>query len=44
MGIVRLPDEQQPGNMLKLNSTLAEQASNNNALKGAKAKEDISWY
>ena len=38
--IARLPNEQQPGNMLKTqNSTLAEQASNNNGPKRAKAKE-----
>jgi transposase len=39
MGLVRLLDEQQPDNMITLDSTLAEQASNKNAPKGAKAKE-----
>ena len=39
MGIARLLDEQQPGNMITLNSTLAEPAGNNKAPKGVKAKE-----
>jgi transposase len=40
MGIVRLLDQQQPGNMITLNSTLAEPASKNNKdPKRVKAKQ-----
>ncbi|MBO0799432.1 MAG: hypothetical protein J2P31_11485, partial [Blastocatellia bacterium] len=39
MGIVRLLDQQQPGNMITLNSTLAEPASNNKDPKRVKAKQ-----
>lgn len=40
MGVVRLLSKQQPDDMIyTLNSTLAEQASNNNGPKRAKAKE-----
>ena len=39
MGIARLLDEQQPDNMNTQNSTVAEQASNNDAPKRVKAKQ-----